>query len=84
MVLMDVQMPVMDGLTATGKIRAMELARGRRAVPILALSANARPEDIASSLAAGCTAHLSKPISKQRLLAALDEHANALPAGKPR
>jgi PAS domain S-box-containing protein len=82
-VLMDVQMPVMDGLTATRKIRTMELARGRRAVPILALSANARPEDIASSLAAGCTAHLSKPISKQRLLAALDEHANALPAGNP-
>jgi CheY-like chemotaxis protein len=83
-VLMDVQMPVMDGLTATRKIRAMELASGRRAVPILALSANARPEDIATSLAAGCTAHLSKPISKQRLLAALDEHANALPAGNPR
>jgi PAS domain S-box-containing protein len=80
-VLMDVQMPVMDGLTATRKIRAMELERGRRAVPILALSANARPEDIESSLEAGCTAHLSKPISKQRMLAALDEHANAVPAG---
>jgi len=82
-ILMDVQMPVMDGLTATLKIRAMELERGGRAVPILALSANARPEDIASSLAAGCTAHLSKPISKQRLLAALDEYGNAQPAGNP-
>ena len=74
LVLMDVQMPVMDGLTATRAIRATELEEGRRAVPILALSANARPEDIESSLQAGCTAHLSKPISKQRLLAALDEY----------
>jgi PAS domain S-box-containing protein len=79
-VLMDVQMPVMDGLAATTAIRAMELERGRRAVPILALSANARPEDIESSLEAGCTAHLSKPISKQRLLTALDEYARELPA----
>ena len=82
-VLMDLQMPVMDGLTATRAIRAMELGRGTRAVPILALSANARPEDIESSLEAGCTAHLSKPISKRRLLAALDEYAKALPAGIP-
>ncbi len=79
-VLMDVQMPVMDGLAATSTIRAMELEKGRRAIPILALSANARPEDIASSLAAGCTAHLSKPISKPRLLAALDAYARVLPA----
>jgi PAS domain S-box-containing protein len=77
-VLMDVQMPVMDGLTATRTIRVMELKKGGRAVPILALSANARPEDVASSLEAGCTAHLSKPISKQRLLAALDEYTNAV------
>ena len=82
-VLMDLQMPVMDGLTATRAIRAMELGRGTRAVPILALSANARPEDIESSLEAGCTAHLSKPISKRRLLAAFDEYAKALPAGTP-
>jgi CheY-like chemotaxis protein len=77
-VLMDVQMPVMDGLTATSAIRAMELESGRRAVPVLALSANARPEDIQSSLEAGCTAHLSKPISKHRLVAALDEYARDL------
>jgi CheY-like chemotaxis protein len=77
LVLMDLQMPVMDGLTATRKIRAMERERGGRAVPILALSANARPQDIESSLAAGCNAHLSKPISKQRLLTALDQYAIA-------
>ena len=74
-VLMDVQMPVMDGLTATGIIRAMEIAKGGRTMPILALSANARPEDVESSLAAGCTAHLSKPISKYRLLEALDGYS---------
>ena len=77
-VLMDVQMPVMDGLTATRAIRAMELERGKPAIPILALSANARPEDTKSSLEAGCTAHLSKPISKSRLLAALDEYGETL------
>jgi len=71
-VLMDLQMPVMDGLTATRKIRAMEQKTGGHAIPILALSANARPQDIESSLEAGCTAHLSKPISKARLLQALD------------
>jgi PAS domain S-box-containing protein len=82
LVLMDLQMPVMDGLTATRAVRAMELEKGSRAVPILALSANARPEDIESSLEAGCTEHLSKPISKRRLLAALDEYTRGLPAGK--
>jgi PAS domain S-box-containing protein len=80
-ILMDLQMPVMDGLTATRRIRAMELERGRHAEPILALSANARPEDMEGSLGAGCTAHLSKPISKRRLLAALYEYAKMLPAG---
>jgi CheY-like chemotaxis protein len=80
-VLMDLQMPVMDGLTATRAIRAMEREKGGRAVPVLALSANARPEDIESSLAAGCNAHLSKPISKKRLLAALDEYTQAPLAG---
>jgi PAS domain S-box-containing protein len=79
-VLMDVQMPVMDGLTATSTIRAMEVAKSGRSVPILALSANARPEDVESSLAAGCNAHLSKPISKHRLLEALDGYSKTPPA----
>jgi PAS domain S-box-containing protein len=78
-ILMDLQMPVMDGLAATRKIREMERERGGCAVPIVALSANARPEDVESSLEAGCTAHLSKPISKRRLRTALDGYARALP-----
>ena len=76
-VLMDLQMPVMDGLTATRTIRARERESGSRAVPILALSANARRQDVETSLAAGCNAHLSKPITKRRLLAALDEYTKS-------
>jgi CheY-like chemotaxis protein len=75
---MDLQMPVMDGLLATRTIRAIERERGLTPIPILALTANARPEDIALSQEAGCTAHLTKPISKQKLLSRIDEF------GRPR
>jgi PAS domain S-box-containing protein len=78
LVLMDMQMPVMDGLTATRKIRLREQLESLPAIPILALSANARPEDIRASLAAGCNAHLSKPISKRRLLEAVEQHASVV------
>jgi CheY-like chemotaxis protein/HPt (histidine-containing phosphotransfer) domain-containing protein len=74
LVLMDLQMPVMDGLNATDRIRTMERRQGRPAIPIVALSANARPQDVRMSLEAGCNAHISKPISKRRLLAAVEEH----------
>jgi CheY-like chemotaxis protein len=76
LILMDLQMPIMDGLTATTCIRAIESERGSDPIPIIALSANARPQDVRMSAEAGCNAHLSKPISKQRLLAALHEHAS--------
>jgi PAS domain S-box-containing protein len=75
-VLMDLLMPIMDGLTATRTIRAIESKRGGRNVPIVALSANASAKDVSTSLEAGCNAHLSKPISKQRLLAALEKYAS--------
>lgn len=67
LVLMDVQMPVMDGLTATRKIRAMEGARGA-ATPIVAMTANVLPEQITNCLAAGMDDHLGKPINPTRLL----------------
>jgi CheY-like chemotaxis protein len=67
LVLMDVQMPVMDGLTATREIRAMEGARGA-ATPIVAMTANVLPEQIANCLAAGMDDHLGKPINPTRLL----------------
>ncbi len=67
LVLMDVQMPVMDGLTATREIRAMEGARGA-STPIVAMTANVLPEQIANCLAAGMDDHLGKPISPTKLL----------------
>jgi len=67
MVLMDVQMPVKDGLTATREIRALEGARGA-ATPIIAMTANVLPEQVANCLAAGMDDHLGKPISPAKLL----------------
>jgi CheY-like chemotaxis protein len=71
LVLMDIQMPVMDGYAATKAIRALEKEQGRSPVPILALTANALQSEVQRSLEAGCTAHLTKPIRKARLLEAI-------------
>ncbi len=65
-VLMDVRMPVMDGLEATKAIRALE-REDAKTVPIVALTANAFDEDVQRSLQAGMTAHLSKPVEPDRL-----------------
>ena len=70
-VLMDVQMPVMDGHTATQTIRAWEREHGKRPTPILALTAYAFPEQHRESLAAGCNAHLVKPVSRSVLQEAI-------------
>lgn len=75
LVLMDIQMPVLDGYSATKAIRAWERAQGRPPVPILALTANALQGEIQRSLSAGCTAHLTKPIRKARLLEAIQLYA---------
>jgi len=65
-ILMDVRMPVLDGYSATKRIR--ELGRGDAAsVPIIAMTANAFEEDVEQSLAVGMNAHLSKPIEPDRL-----------------
>jgi len=74
LVLMDIQMPVMDGYEATAAIRSFESTTGRRAAPILALTANALAEDERKSLDAGCNAHLAKPVNKEDLFAALLQH----------
>jgi PAS domain S-box-containing protein len=79
LVLMDRQMPVMDGLTATRKIRAWELANDRRATPIIALTAAALKGDREQCVAAGCTAYLSKPIKQDVLLQAIRVHAAVAP-----
>ena len=66
LVLMDRQMPVMDGLTATRTIRAWEKANHRAPTPIIALTASALKGDRETCLAAGCTAYLTKPIKQGR------------------
>jgi two-component system, sensor histidine kinase and response regulator len=77
MVLMDMQMPVMDGYMAVRQIRAWESERQRPPVPILALTAYALPAEVAKSLEAGCTAHLSKPVRKETLLEHIERFAPA-------
>ena len=68
MVLMDVRMPVVDGLAATRRLRAAGFRR-----PILALTANPAPEQRAACLAAGCDDHYVKPIAASELIARLAE-----------
>jgi CheY-like chemotaxis protein len=77
LILMDMQMPVMDGLAAIRAIRAAESPAGRQ-TPIWALSANALPEHVSASLTAGADGHLSKPVSAQALFAALAEACAAV------
>ncbi len=79
MVLMDRQMPVMDGLTATRTIRAWEKQNGRTPVPILALTASALKGDRELCMAAGCTDFLTKPIKQALLLQTIREHNLAGP-----
>ena len=74
LVLMDIQMPVMDGLTATRAIRELERERGRPRIPILALTASSSLQDMERSFEAGCDAHLAKPISKLELTTAVDRY----------
>jgi signal transduction histidine kinase/ActR/RegA family two-component response regulator len=68
LVLMDMQMPVMDGLTATREIRLHEAAMGDGRVPIVMLTANAMPEHVAAGRAAGADHHLAKPFDAAELL----------------
>ncbi|MEG2859510.1 MAG: response regulator, partial [Clostridia bacterium] len=65
-ILMDIRMPVMDGLTAAKSIRQMRKADAK-GIPIIAMTANAFDEDIEKTKAAGMNAHLAKPIDPQLL-----------------
>jgi len=73
-VIMDIQMPGMDGYAATQAIRAYEKERGRAPVPVIALTANAYAEDREKSLAAGCTDYMAKPAKKRQVLDMLNRH----------
>jgi len=68
LIFMDIQMPRMDGLLATRRIRELEAEQGRRPLPIVALTASALDEDVTRALAAGCNLHISKPVKKRVLL----------------
>ncbi len=71
LILMDMQMPVMDGLSATRAIRDFEQADGRPRTPIIVLSANALAEHIEASFTAGADGHLTKPVTADALLEAI-------------
>ena len=73
LVLMDVQMPVMDGIEATRKIRSAELAAGKPRLPVIAMTANAMLGDRNKCLEAGMDDYLSKPVPPQIFATALDK-----------
>ena len=75
LVLMDMQMPVMDGLEATRQLRRMEQDRGLPRTPVLALTANAMAEDRDACLAAGMDDFIAKPMNKAGLAAAVERWA---------
>ena len=75
-VLMDMQMPVMDGYTATKEIKKWLSRNGKEDVPIIAFTAHAFKNEVAECINAGCVAHLSKPTKKEQVLEVIYKYAN--------
>jgi CheY-like chemotaxis protein len=82
LVLMDIEMPVMDGYTATRKMREWEADNHQEATPIVALTAHALEEHAQRCDEAGCSGHLAKPINKADLLEAISSYAMTDPSGE--
>jgi len=74
-ILMDIQMPVMDGYEATRAIRRLEQDKGLPATPIIAMTAYALDEDAMRCLEAGADRHLPKPVKKSALYEVIRDHA---------
>ncbi len=72
-ILMDIMMPVMAGLTASKKIRAMERPDAKT-IPIIAMTANAFKEDAERCIIAGMNAHLAKPLEIDKIISAIHEN----------
>ena len=73
LILMDIEMPIMDGYSATRAIRAMEKETGSRRIPIIALTASVLTDALKKARDAGCDAYVAKPVKKATLVAAVDK-----------
>ena len=80
-ILMDIQMPIMDGYEATRQIRASKHVQAKN-IPIIATTANAFSEDVSAALACGMNNHISKPIDYKKLYQALDKNISVENLGK--
>ncbi|MDI1326088.1 MAG: ATP-binding protein [Brevundimonas sp.] len=78
LVLMDMQMPVIDGLAAVRGIRELEVAQNSQPVPVLMLTANALPEHVEAGRIAGANGHVAKPITSATLIGAISEAFEAV------
>ncbi len=81
LVLMDIQMPVMDGIDAAREIRAIETSEKRKRTPIVALTANALTYQVDEYMAAGMDGHVAKPIEIAKLYEAISVALNAAATG---
>jgi CheY-like chemotaxis protein/anti-sigma regulatory factor (Ser/Thr protein kinase) len=81
LILMDIQMPIMDGIDAARAIRAQEALEGRRRIPIVALTANALTYQVDEYLAAGMDDHVAKPIEIAKLYEAISGALTAAATG---
>jgi two-component system sensor histidine kinase/response regulator len=84
LVLMDIQMPIVDGYEATSTIRVWEVVNSRHRTPIVALTASALEEAVYRSKEAGCDAHVTKPVKKSTLLDAIRDAVEAAPSNDAR